>query len=174
MKQVNTANEKLPPVVESLNEIPKVQATHKEMSKGIQISIDKLNQQIELARDIANRIKVGVKFYPNTTLELRNPKSIEDLTTSTKFSGYFKTDKLNGLLLYLGNPVGTGLPKTKTVSNIFYKKNKAFFMGIMGPLYHNNNNNNNGLLVLIHINVYTCQKIFFLILTNKNDKSKLS
>lgn len=119
-KQINSVNEKLPPVIESLNELPEIQARYKRVSDGIQNNINKLNQQIELARDIANRIKVGVKFYPNTTLELRNPKNLEDLTTSTKFSGYFKTDKLNGLLLYLGNPVGTNLTKTKSVSIFIY------------------------------------------------------
>ncbi|VEN47917.1 unnamed protein product [Callosobruchus maculatus] len=113
-KQLNTVNETLPSVIQSLEEIPKKQADNKRTSNNIQSNINKLNQQIELARDIANRIKVGVKFYPNTTLELRTPKNIEDLTTATKFSGYFKTSKPNGLLFYIGNPQGTTLPKTKT------------------------------------------------------------
>nr|CAI5850401.1 unnamed protein product [Callosobruchus analis] len=113
-KQLNTVNETLPSVIQSLEDIPKKQAENKRTSNNIQSNINKLNQQIELARDIANRIKVGVEFYPNTTLELRTPKNIEDLTTATKFSGYFKTSKPNGLLFYIGNPQGTTLPKTKT------------------------------------------------------------
>ncbi|CAG9821860.1 unnamed protein product [Phaedon cochleariae] len=113
-KQINTVNEKLPPVVESLNELPRIQEDHKRKSNGIKSNLKKLTQQIELARDIANRIKVGVKFLPNTTLELRNPKNIESLSTSTKFSGYFKTDQPNGLIFYIGNPNGTNLPKTKS------------------------------------------------------------
>lgn len=113
-KQLNTVNEKLPPLIETLNEMPKGQEALEDVAAGIQTNINKLSQQIELARDIANRIKIGVQFYPNTTLELKNPANLEDLTTSTKVSGYFKTRKLNGLLWYLGNPVGTNLRKTKT------------------------------------------------------------
>lgn len=46
-------------------------------------------------------------FSQNTTLELRNPGSLPQLATSTKVSLYFKTNKLNGFLLYLGNEEGT-------------------------------------------------------------------
>ncbi|XP_030765960.1 laminin subunit alpha [Sitophilus oryzae] len=113
-KQIDAANETLPSIIESLEQLPNIQKKRNETSEGIKNSINKLSQQIELARDIANQIKVGVKFYPNTTLELRNPSNIEDLTTSTKISGYFKTDKPNGLIFYLGNPNGTSLRKTKT------------------------------------------------------------
>ncbi|KAJ9580421.1 hypothetical protein L9F63_024397, partial [Diploptera punctata] len=60
-----------------------------------------------LSRDVANRMKVGVTFYPNTTLELRNPESMSQLATSTQVSLYFKTNKPNGFLLYLGNELGT-------------------------------------------------------------------
>lgn len=81
----------------------------------IRKQINKLSSQIQLARDYANRLKVGVKFYSNTTLELRNPNTLEDLTTSTKISGYFRTPKASGLIFYLGNPSGTNLRKTKTV-----------------------------------------------------------
>ena len=52
-------------------------------------------------------MKVGVTFYQNTTLELRNPESMSQLATSTPVSVYFKTDKQNGFLLYLGNELGT-------------------------------------------------------------------
>jgi laminin alpha 3/5 len=53
------------------------------------------------------RIKVGVTFSQNTALELRNPESLPQLATSTKVSLYFKTNKPNGFLLYLGNEEGT-------------------------------------------------------------------
>lgn len=113
-KQLVSVNEQLPPLIEAINEIPKEQEALKEVAAGMQTNINKLNQQIALARDIANRIKIGVQFYPNTTLELRNPSNLEDLTTSTKISGYFRTNKPKGLIMYLGNPVGTNLRKTKT------------------------------------------------------------
>ncbi|XP_074042767.1 laminin subunit alpha [Leptinotarsa decemlineata] len=113
-KQINAVNEKLPPVIKSLDDLPERQNSYKAKSDVIKSNIKKLMQQIELARDSANKIKVGVKFQPSTTLELRNPKNIEKLSTSTKFSGYFKTDQPNGLVFYIGNPNGTNLPKTKS------------------------------------------------------------
>jgi hypothetical protein len=53
------------------------------------------------------RIKVGVTFFPNTTLELRNPEGLPLLATSTKISTYFRTNRPNGFILYLGNAIGT-------------------------------------------------------------------
>ena len=49
---------------------------------------------------------MGVTFSQNTALELRNPESLPQLATSTKVSLYFKTNKPNGFLLYLGNEEG--------------------------------------------------------------------
>lgn len=114
--QLNAVNEKLPNIIDALDELPEKQARLQRAVDNIDNNIKKLNQQIALARDIANQIKIGMKFYPNTTLELRNPPNIEDLTTSTRISGYFRTSKPNGLLWYLGNPVGTNLRRTRTVS----------------------------------------------------------
>lgn len=119
-KQINTVNERLPQVVESLDKLPQDLAEAKRKSDAIQSNLKKLNQQIDLARDIANRIKVGLKFFTNTTLELRNPKNLEALSTSSKFSGYFKTDQPKGLIFYIGNPNASHIPKQKSVSMDFF------------------------------------------------------
>ncbi|KAH1008402.1 hypothetical protein HUJ05_008957 [Dendroctonus ponderosae] len=112
--QLNMVNETLPVVLDDMVELPAKQQKRNETSDFIKSQINKLSNQIQLARDLANRIKVGVKFYSNTTLELRNPINLEDSTTSTKISGYFRTEKESGLVFYLGNPPGTNLRKTKT------------------------------------------------------------
>lgn len=65
--------------------------------------IDKLKKQIEMARDIANGIKVGVRFHPNTMLELKPPPSLGQLATNTRLSAFVRTEKPNGFLMYLGN-----------------------------------------------------------------------
>lgn len=115
-KHITSANETLPEVLETMDTIPVAQEANNNRSKDIESNVLKLNQQIELARDLANRVKLGLTFSPSTYLELRNPKNIEELALATKFSGYFKTMKENGLLFYIGNPNGTNLPKTKSVS----------------------------------------------------------
>ncbi|KAK9871509.1 hypothetical protein WA026_012880 [Henosepilachna vigintioctopunctata] len=113
-KQLNAINEKLPSIIDTINSLPEKQKNLQRITENIKQNIDKLNQQVALARDLANRIDVGVTFFPNTTLELRNPPNVESLTTSTKISGYFKTDKQDGLIFYLGNPVGSKLRRTQT------------------------------------------------------------
>ncbi|CAG9836790.1 unnamed protein product [Diabrotica balteata] len=113
-KQINTVKEKLPSVLESIEELPAIHTDTKRKSEMIKSNLKKLTQQIDLARDIANRIKLGVKFFTNTTLELRNPKNLEALSTSSKFSGYFKTNERQGLIFYIGNPNATNIPKQKT------------------------------------------------------------
>lgn len=113
-KQLQTINDKLPSVINSIKQLPEKQKKIHNVSSNIQNSINKLNAQIALARDVANRIKVGVQFLPSTALELRNPPNVNDLSTSTQISGYFRTENPNGLLLYLGNEVGTNLKRTKT------------------------------------------------------------
>ncbi|XP_037900995.1 laminin subunit alpha [Glossina fuscipes] len=65
--------------------------------------IEGLRRQIETARQIANDIKVGVKFVPSTILELKTPETLPLLATKTKVSTHFKTDNPNGFLLFLGN-----------------------------------------------------------------------
>lgn len=112
-KQLEIINEKLPKIIGDLNAFPTAEGVGS--TEDLDEKIKKLKQQISLARDIANRINVGVRFYPNTTLELRNPDNLEDLSTSTKISGYFRTNNSYGLLIYLGNGYGTGLRRTKTV-----------------------------------------------------------
>lgn len=72
-------------------------------SDNLSDRIGKLKNQIEMARDIANSIKVGVRFHPNTTLELQPPPSLAQLATNSRVSAYFRTNRPNGVLMYLGN-----------------------------------------------------------------------
>jgi len=63
------------------------------------------------------RIKVGVNLSKNSTLELRNPENLAQQSISTLASIYIKTDQPKGLILYLGNEVGTSrrMRRFKTV-----------------------------------------------------------
>lgn len=110
-KQLNTVNEKIPELLKVIEELPNKQEEKRSIATGLQEKITKLREQIAIARDVASRIKVGVKFEPQTMLQLQNPPNIADLTTSTYVSGYFRTPKERGLIFYLGNPVGQKLRK---------------------------------------------------------------
>ena len=78
--------------------------------------IKELNSKIEMARNLADRVDVGLKFRPSTTLELRNPSNLPDQGVSSRVSTYFKTPNPNNFLFYIGNEVGTNLKRTKSVS----------------------------------------------------------
>lgn len=119
-KQVQMVNVALPEITDSLREIPMDQDHISELVKGLNEKINIINQQIALARDVANRIKVGLKFHRNTTLELQNPPNLEDLSLASNISGYFRTINSNGLIFYLGNEVGTNLKRTTSVCTSFF------------------------------------------------------
>lgn len=54
--------------------------------KGIDVGdrLKELRRSIQKTRELANKIKVGVDFQPNTTIELQNPEDITKAATSTK------------------------------------------------------------------------------------------
>lgn len=85
----------------------------------IQDKIAKLNRMIAQARDEVSRVNVAMKFFRNSSLQLKNPPNLQSLSTTTKVSFYFKTGNENGFLFYLGNEVGTNLRRTNSVSLYF-------------------------------------------------------
>ncbi|XP_058121122.1 laminin subunit alpha [Anopheles ziemanni] len=65
--------------------------------------LESLKRQIGEARSFANTIKVGMHFHPNTTVELKAPESLSQMATNSNVSMFFRTDKPEGFLLFLGN-----------------------------------------------------------------------
>ncbi|XP_047502805.1 laminin subunit alpha-like isoform X1 [Penaeus chinensis] len=86
--------------------------------KGINVGdrLKELRRSIQKTRELANKIKVGVEFQPNTTIELQNPEDITKAATSTKVSMFVRTDEPSGLLMFMGTPVGGSklMRRTKT------------------------------------------------------------
>ncbi|XP_045458049.1 laminin subunit alpha [Melitaea cinxia] len=76
--------------------------------------LQKLKSLIEQARTVTNRIPVGVTFDRLTTLQPRLPDTVDEMSTSTHVSAYFRTNEKNGFILYLGNPKDTMLRRTKS------------------------------------------------------------
>lgn len=113
-KQLETVDKYVPIIVESLNSLNDKQKVIDTQGKDLQSKIEALKNKIANARELADRFKIGLTFYRNTTLELKNPESLPLLATSTKVSLYFRTNKTNGFLLYLGNEENAKLPRSKT------------------------------------------------------------
>lgn len=91
----------------------------KQLGEDFAAKLAELRQKTALARDQANRINVGVTFYHNSTLQLRNPDGLNRAATANQFSLYFRTGELNGFLAYLGNEVGTSKKLRRTRSDDF-------------------------------------------------------
>lgn len=102
-KQLEGIHDGIPEIGKLAQDVEEDQSNIKYYIDNINEEVDAIKDQIANARELANSIKVGVAFQPNTTLELVPPKNLPLLTTSTRISGYFKTDKPNGFLMYLGN-----------------------------------------------------------------------
>lgn len=101
--QVERVSQLLPNLTTLVDALQEKQESIAKVGSDLGDRIDRLKKQIEIAREIANGIKVGVQFYPNTTLELAPPANLEQLATSSRVSAYVRTEKPNGFLLYLGN-----------------------------------------------------------------------
>lgn len=101
--QIKRVTDFIPNLQTLLNDLKEKQNDTNKIGTDLGDRIERLRKQIEIARDIANGIKVGVTFHPNTTLELPPPSNLPLLAANSRVSAYFKTDKPNGFLLYLGN-----------------------------------------------------------------------
>lgn len=106
----------LPDIEEKLHELNSKMGINNSTGNRLFDQIDELKRKINRAREMANTIKIGLTFFPNTTLELKSPESLPLLTTSTKISFYFSTHATNAFLLYLGNENKTNAPRVKSVS----------------------------------------------------------
>lgn len=115
--QVERALGILPELKDSLTRLGVKQSAIRVVGTDVREKIEALKRKIALARDQANRIVVGLTFYPNTTLQLRNPEGLHRSTTSTKMSLYFKTKESNGFLTYLGSPIGTRLRMKRALTD---------------------------------------------------------
>lgn len=101
--QIDRIAKNLPNLQTYVTDLKIKQGKTQSASNNLVNRIEKLKKQIEIARDLANSIKIGVQFHPNTTLELQPPQNLVQLASDFKSSIYFKTNKSNGFLIYLGN-----------------------------------------------------------------------
>lgn len=113
-KQLDIVDKYLPDIAKLLNNLDNNQKMIEANGTDLQTKIEALKNKIANARELADRYKLGLTFYRNTTLELKNPENLPLLATSTKISLYFRTNTTNGFLLYLGNEENVKLPRSKT------------------------------------------------------------
>lgn len=113
--QLGQIGSTLPEITNRLKALGDRQQSINGSGNSLYDKIELLKRKIENARDLANRIKFGLTFFPNTTLQLKNPESLPLQTTSSRISLYFRTRQANGFLMYLGNENRTNIPRINTV-----------------------------------------------------------
>ena len=113
---MNQYSSNVPELKQLIDQVEPEQKNLSTLLNDVDGRIKELNSKIEMARNLADRVDVGLKFRPSTTLELRNPRNLPDQGVSSRVSTYFKTPNPNNFLFYIGNEVGTILKRTKSVS----------------------------------------------------------
>lgn len=107
--QVQRVSELVPNILGVIDELEEKQGRLDSLNSQIGDDLERLRRQVEQARALANSIKVGVQFQPNTILELKTPDNLQSQTFNTRVSAFFKTANPNGLLLFLGNEPQNGV-----------------------------------------------------------------
>eukprot|EP00102_Acyrthosiphon_pisum_P016424 XP_008187385.2 PREDICTED: laminin subunit alpha [Acyrthosiphon pisum] len=106
-KQLDTALSLLPNATDSINRLKNKPEELQKVIEKLKSTVKSLQTKVITSRNMVNRIKVGVNLSKNSTLELRNPENLAQQSISTLASIYIKTDQPKGLIMYLGNEVGT-------------------------------------------------------------------
>lgn len=109
LNQVQRVGELVPNILGLIDDLESKQGRLDSLNSQLGDDLERLKRQIEQAHALANSIKVGVNFQPNTALELHTPENLQSQTFNTRISTYFKTANPNGLLLYLGNEPKEGV-----------------------------------------------------------------
>ncbi|XP_071537849.1 laminin subunit alpha isoform X2 [Panulirus ornatus] len=125
-KAIELANGQVERVEQIIPEMTETTVRLRAQKEGIQnLGIDvgdrleKLRLTIQKTRELANKIKVGVSFLPNTTIELENPTDLTKAATSTKLSVFVKTNEPSGLIMFMGTPVGHSQRMRRTRTDDF-------------------------------------------------------
>lgn len=116
----------LPEIQNKVNFMNDIQQANNNSVNSLYDKIEDLKRKINTAREIADTIRIGLTFFPNTVLELRNPESLPLQTTSTKVSVYVNTTEANAFIMYLGNENKTNVNaprKTRSIhKSVSWKK----------------------------------------------------
>ncbi|KAK7100839.1 laminin subunit alpha-like isoform X2 [Littorina saxatilis] len=99
---VETVRQSRPEIVDLLKPLQANATRLIGVGESLDVNVKALKEKIELAREQANRIRVGLKFLGNTTVTARNPPQLDQAGSYTQLSLYFKTSQADALLAYVG------------------------------------------------------------------------
>ncbi|CAI2351123.1 unnamed protein product [Caenorhabditis sp. 36 PRJEB53466] len=94
----------LAPVVASkIEELKKLSVARSGKVDSISERVSQIKEMIAVARDAANRIKLGAHFERGSSLDLNIPQRVSRSAAHADISFYFRTEQEHGIPLFFGN-----------------------------------------------------------------------
>ncbi|CAD6197231.1 unnamed protein product [Caenorhabditis auriculariae] len=97
-----------PKVVESLAKLRENSASRSAKVESITDKVAQIKEMVAVARDAANKIKLGAHFERGSSLNLNLPPRVSRSAAHTDISFFFKTDQDHGIPVFFGNEESTG------------------------------------------------------------------
>ncbi|XP_021350179.1 laminin subunit alpha-like isoform X1 [Mizuhopecten yessoensis] len=101
-QQTQDVKEKVPQIMDLIELVGTQSKNVRSLRDSVMGNITELREKIILARDEANRIRVGMEFLGNTTVALRNPPDIDLAGSYSRLTTYIRTQQSDALLAYIG------------------------------------------------------------------------
>ncbi|XP_063440155.1 laminin-like protein epi-1 isoform X2 [Mytilus trossulus] len=132
MEQITYVSENVPQIEKLVNDLNVQKNTVQDLQDRVIANITELKEKIKLARDEANRIRVGLEFLGNTTVTLRNPENINEAGSFTRLSMYIQTTQKDALLAYVGGDHIPGRPVVPDYMSVELRNGQTVFRFNLG------------------------------------------
>ncbi|KAK0397427.1 hypothetical protein QR680_002123 [Steinernema hermaphroditum] len=106
--QIEQTSNSTPSVIEKFKALRTESANISSSIESFREKLNDLREKIAVARDMANKIKLGASFGPYSSLEPKLSSRITRAAAFTKVQFFFRTNEQSGLLFFLGNEAGSG------------------------------------------------------------------
>jgi laminin alpha 3/5 len=131
--EVNKVIDLVPTAVSLLDRL-RIQADRiRQIGVDLSANITALRNKVQIARDQANVIRVGVSFDSQSQLRVRAPKNFQAAGSYSKVSLYFRTNDQNGLIAYIGPDAGINIASYMALEVIDGRVQFKFDLG-SGPV----------------------------------------
>ncbi|KAF2360979.1 Laminin G domain [Trinorchestia longiramus] len=104
--QVTRLEKDIPRIKTMADDLTETNTRIRERSLDLNERLERLKMNIQKTRELTNKVRVGVEFHDDTTIEVIPPGEPSESATSTKFSLYTSTEQPTGLLFFMGTPLG--------------------------------------------------------------------
>lgn len=96
-------NKLAPVIVSKFEELKKLSSARSAKVDSVSDKVSQIKEMIAVARDAANRIKLGAHFEKGSSLDLNIPQRVTRSAAHADISFYFRTEQEHGIPLFFGN-----------------------------------------------------------------------